>query len=302
MPNYLNPPDLPKVQMFPGVGTMSREWQNWFRDLYERVGGYYSLTLDEVEGDGVSDYTQPSTPIPSSEDSSEHTQPAIHHPNPTIQIIQLVESLRQHPNTYRILSDILRLSFTEPSPNLTKSVLDAFSILMSVPARSIYHHPVTAYEWIPADAVQAAGAKPATIGLNGGGFIVASFADNQEQQIQFNMIVPADMDRSQPCYLCAGWSSPTVSQDCDWEMTYLITAEDEDTEAAGTPSQSYQSSSATADGLVVSTLATIAAGTITPDDVCLHCVLERDGNDANDNLGDVAEVHGVSLRYTKNKH
>lgn len=160
---------------------------------------------------------------------------------------------------------------------------------------------VTKRRWIPANGVQAAGAKPATIGLNGGGWIIWSFADNQEQEIQYNIDIPPDMDLSADSILCVGWSSPTISQDCDWELEYLLSAIGDDTEAAPTASvQSYEESSGTADGLVLSQMATIAGGTIT-DELCIHCVLMRDGNDANDTLGDVAEVHGVALVYVANK-
>ena len=156
--------------------------------------------------------------------------------------------------------------------------------------------------WISASAIRAAGVKAATVGLNGGGYLVASFADNQEQQIQYNLPIPEDMDRSADCTLRVGWSSPTTSQDCDWEITWLATAEDDDTEAAGTTDTGFYESSGTADGLVVSSLETIAGGTLGASDVCLHIVLERDGNDAGDTLGAVAEVHGVCLRYVSNKH
>jgi hypothetical protein len=157
---------------------------------------------------------------------------------------------------------------------------------------------VVQYEWISASAVQAAGAKPATIGVNGGGWVVASFADNQEQQIQANIKVPADMDTGTDSYICLGWSSPTISSVCDWEVEVLVTALNEDTEGASTVSlQSNETSSATADGLVVSSF-TIPNANIGTSDVCLHIVVQRDGNDAADTLGDVAELHGIILKYT----
>lgn len=159
---------------------------------------------------------------------------------------------------------------------------------------------VTKYSWMPANAVQAAGVKPATITINGSGFIVASFADGQEQQVQCNIQIPQDCDTTENVYVCIGWSSPTISQDCDWEVTWLVTKLNENTDQAGAPIQSYEESSGTANGLVFS-LFTIAAANIDSDDLCLHLFIERDGNDANDNLGDVAELHGIALKYTANK-
>jgi len=156
-----------------------------------------------------------------------------------------------------------------------------------------------AREWLPAGAIRAAGVKPATLTLNGAGFLVLSFADGQEQYGQSNLIIPDDIDRAIACYICVGWSSPTTSQDCDWEIEYLITAEDDDTDQAGTTAQDYAESSATADGLVVSSIATIAGGTISADDICIHTQVMRDGDDGSDNLGDVAELHGMALLYTR---
>jgi hypothetical protein len=154
----------------------------------------------------------------------------------------------------------------------------------------------TRYEWISVSAVRAAGVKPATVTVNGNGFVVASFADNQEQQIQANLKIPDMIDTSQPISICVGWSSPATGADCDWELTYLVTAMNEATDAAGATVQSYETSSAVADGLVVSELGSI---TVSSGDICIHVILERDGNDANDTLGAVAEVHGLALKYTR---
>jgi hypothetical protein len=157
---------------------------------------------------------------------------------------------------------------------------------------------VTKYTWMSASATRAAGAKPATIGLNGSGWIVASFADGQEEQIQANIMIPPDADPDANIAICIGWSSPTISQNCDWEVTYLVTAANEDTDQAGVLVQSFEASSAVADGLVISALGNID---IDSGDVCVHVVVERDGNDVLDTLGDVAEVHGLALRYTADK-
>jgi len=114
------------------------------------------------------------------------------------------------------------------------------------------------------------------------------------------MMIPVDADRDEAMQLCIGWSSPTISQNCDWEVSYLITKVGEDTEGGGTTVQSYEESSSVADGLVRSVF-TISASSIDSDDFCIHIVIERDGNDANDDLGAVAELHGIALGYTANK-
>ena len=153
--------------------------------------------------------------------------------------------------------------------------------------------------WISANAIRAAGVQAATPALNGQGFIVYSFADGQDRNVQFNMQVPFDMDVSKPCRLCLGWSSPAVLQNLVVDVAYLITAEGEDTEAAPTvQAGNIYASGAIADGMVIGRLPDIPGGAIEDNDVCLHFTLERDGDNVLDTLGDVMELHGVALRYT----
>ena len=160
---------------------------------------------------------------------------------------------------------------------------------------------VTKYEWISASGIKSAGLKAASVGVNGNGFIVWSFADGQEQRIQYNLKIPDDMDVSEDCYLCFGWSSPTTSQTLVYDVTYLITAVNDSTEQAGTAvTGNTATSSGTADGLIVSPGVTIAGGTIT-DEVCIHVIFERDGNNGSDTLGAVMELHGIALQYIANK-
>jgi len=160
---------------------------------------------------------------------------------------------------------------------------------------------VTKNSWLPASSARAPGVKPATYvdhGISG----AWQFADGQEEYIHTNLMVPDDMDLSEDCAICIGWSSTTTSQDCDWEIAYLITALDGDTSAAADATeQSYEESSSVAEGLIRSGFCVIAGGTIGATDVCLHIQIMRDGNDGSDNLGAAAEVHGIVLSYVANK-
>ena len=160
---------------------------------------------------------------------------------------------------------------------------------------------VTKYAWMPASAARAPGIKPATYADHGiaGAW---TFADGAEEIIHANLMVPDDMDLSAASTICLGWSSTTTSQDCDWEIAYLITAVDGDTSAvAAATEQSYEESSSVAEGMVKSEFCVIAGGTIVAGDVCLHVQIMRDGNDGSDNLGAAAEVHGIMLKYVANK-
>ena len=190
--------------------------------------------------------------------------------------------------------------FSGESTNEGSPVEDFFSHIPS-PIVLTGDGRVAKNRWMPASAARAPGASPATYvdhGITG----AWRFADNQEQYIHMNLMVPENMDTSEESTICLGWSSTTTSQDCDWEIAYLITAVDEDTAAgADATVQSYEESSSVAEGLVRSAFCVIAGGTISAADICLHIQIMRDGNDGSDNLGAAAEVHGVAFTYIANK-
>ena len=162
---------------------------------------------------------------------------------------------------------------------------------------------VTKYEWISASAVRSAGTKSASIGVNDNGYIIMEFKNGAENEIQFNIKVPDDCDRSEDVKICVGWSSPTAdpgddTKQAEWVLTHLETEVGESTDSAGTAETAVQaSSSTTVNGMVLTIVGTFSVST---DDLCTHCKLERDGNDANDTLGDVVELHGVAFQYIAN--
>jgi len=149
-------------------------------------------------------------------------------------------------------------------------------------------------EWIGASGIQAAGVKVATM-TKLGCSAAWEFSDNQEEEIQFNVRIPVRINLTLPVTLDFGWSSPATNKICNWNLSYDITAIDEDT---ATGCEYYDDilaeSSLTANGLTMqrSYITEIADG-----DRCIHFNLERDGNDASDNLSDVAHLHGVCFSY-----
>lgn len=161
---------------------------------------------------------------------------------------------------------------------------------------------VTKYEWLSASGVSAPTAAAATLETNDNGFLIYTFPDGLERYVRYNLKVPDWLDLSAKSFLCVGWSSPAQNLNCDWEVTYLITALNESTDQAGTnDTDNYETSSAVADGLVNSEIITFPGGTFGSDDICVHVILMRDGNDDGDTLGDVAELHGVAFGGIRNK-
>ena len=154
--------------------------------------------------------------------------------------------------------------------------------------------------WIPAQAIRAPGVKPATyvdLGISG----AWEFADGQEETIVCNIQIPERTLMTADLYLWMGWSSPTVSQDCDWEFAYLLRQLGEDTTAAAQQTlQTFAESSSVANGFVF-TIFTIVAAQLDADDKCLHINIMRDGNDAGDTLGAAAHLHGMCLKYKTDK-
>lgn len=149
-------------------------------------------------------------------------------------------------------------------------------------------------EWIGASGIQAPGAKPADL-VQHGCSISWEFSDNQEEEIQFTTRIPQRMNFSLPITLDTGWSSPATNKLCNWNLSYSITALDEDTSEA---CEYYQDvlawSSTTANGLTMYRYYLTEA---VLGDKCFHFTIERDGNDPNDNLSDVANLHGICFSY-----
>ena len=114
-----------------------------------------------------------------------------------------------------------------------------------------------------------------------------------------NIKVPDDMDLSADSYICVGWSVPNTSANMTWGYGYLITAENDDTEAAATTGTTQVTSSSTPDGLNVDSIATISGGTIGDSDVCIHMYIYRDVS--ADTYGNPVDLHGITLKYTANK-
>ena len=148
-------------------------------------------------------------------------------------------------------------------------------------------------EWISASGIQAPGLKPASmekLGCSG----VWEFTDGQEETISFSVRAPSKINLTYPTNIDIGWSSPAQTKLCNWNLSYSITALDEDTSIA---CEYYQdvlaTSSATANGL---TMYTFPITEISDGDRCLHLTIERDGNDATDTLSDDAHLHGICFR------
>lgn len=157
--------------------------------------------------------------------------------------------------------------------------------------------------WVPANAIQAPQSRPATL-VDHGISIAWQFSDEAVQgntkQIRANIGLPSDLDVTVAPELKIGWSSATTDSDCYWQVEYLYRALDEDTTAAAQQTlTSAETSSSTANGIVVSifTLQTPGAS-----DVCLHIRITRRSDDASDTIdGDTVELQGVCLYYTSNK-
>jgi len=160
--------------------------------------------------------------------------------------------------------------------------------------------PYPNYAWLSVSGVRAVGIRPADIKLNDNDFVVAEFSDNAEEYIQANLMIPIDANRSSNISICIGWSSPVVNKTCDWEITYLITGRNENTDQVGTMIQTYNNSSAVPNGLVTHHVLTLTPDNFSDVDVCIHIQVMRDGNDENDNIDNIVEIHGIAIGYTAN--
>ena len=153
--------------------------------------------------------------------------------------------------------------------------------------------------WMQAEAIKAPLANPATfadLGISG----AWQFPDNLTRYIICKLPLVTDIDTSVDAEVHFGWSSPTTSANCRWQVEYLVRAEDEDmTVAAEATLTQTEGSSATANGLNISTFI-IPAAALAAADSCLLLRIARLGADAADTLGDVANLSGLCLNYVSN--
>jgi len=127
------------------------------------------------------------------------------------------------------------------------------------------------------------------------------FADNSTRQVILELPLPKDIDRDEDVVLCIGWSSPSTTGNCVWQFEYLFRGEDEDiTASADDTLTKTEAPSSTANGLTMTEF-TIPSSDISDTDSCLLIRISRLGGDGNDDLGDVANLTGMTLIYTCDK-
>jgi len=128
-----------------------------------------------------------------------------------------------------------------------------------------------------------------------------SFADNKISTVILEMPLPLDIDRSEDVIADIAWASPSTTGDCVWQLSYLLRSENEPINAGADDTLSQTvAPSGTAYGLV-STSFTIPSADISDTDKLLILKLERIGNDANDDLGDVAYLTAMNFNYISDK-
>jgi len=153
--------------------------------------------------------------------------------------------------------------------------------------------------WVPSNGLRVTATNPATY-VSHGASAAWEFTDNTTDQIVGNAAFPGDWDTSTTgsVMFCAGWSSPTTSQTCVWRLIWGSTAIGDDT-TASVGSVSFEgTSSANANGLVVTSITLTGLGAT---DVCIHFTLQRTGGVGSDTLGAVAHLHGITLLTISDK-
>lgn len=128
------------------------------------------------------------------------------------------------------------------------------------------------------------------------------FADGVLNELHCQFRIPGKWLDTEDIYSCLFWDSPTISADCDWKVSYLLRAADEDMTVAAADGtlQSYETSSPTANGLVRSHV-TIPTTSFDVGDKVIVLKITRDGGDASDTLGASAFLHGIMMKGIVNK-
>jgi len=158
--------------------------------------------------------------------------------------------------------------------------------------------------WIDAAGIKAPGAKPATevsfgaLETSAWEFSNEAVEANQES-VSWRIAVLYDFDRTEEVIIRLGWTSGSTGN-CKWQLKYRWFSEDEDMTQDGEETLTVtDSASATANGLVVTTIEGINAPDAT--DATIIFKLTRLSADENDTIGDTVELHGVCFNYISNK-
>jgi len=163
---------------------------------------------------------------------------------------------------------------------------------------------VTRDLWIDAAGIKAPGAKPATevafgtLETSAWEFSNEGVEANQES-VSWRIAVPYDMDRTEEVKLRVGWTSASTGN-CKWQLKYRWFSEDEDMTQDGEETLTeVDAASATANGLVVTTIEGINAPSAT--DATIIFKLTRLSADGDDTISDTVELHGVCFNYVSDK-
>jgi len=152
--------------------------------------------------------------------------------------------------------------------------------------------------WIPANGIQAAGTKPASLVLVGVS-VCWEFVITSDKQIQVIFPIPLDIDRSHDMTVHIGWftADNNVAHVANWELEYKLIEPDEDVAGAanGTLDVSPNPSSI-ANGMVLTELGNITVGA---NDITLHANLTLDVSDST--ITSSAYLSGICMDYVANK-
>lgn len=154
--------------------------------------------------------------------------------------------------------------------------------------------------WISADGFRVPGTKPAAQ-VDYGIADAWEFTDGTDDTLFARVKLPDDMDKSAGMTIYIGWSTPTGSAgNCRWQVEYLFRQADEAMDAAADATLVDNfAASATAKGLVISTIGTTAVPNAA--DVCLTMRIKRRADEAADTLGEDNYLFGLCVEYTSNK-
>lgn len=154
--------------------------------------------------------------------------------------------------------------------------------------------------WLPATGMKSVGAKAAVFvehGLSG----AYQFTDGADDQIVGSIRIPNRMDREVAPTISIGWSATAIVGNCNWQLEYLWTKANEDTNAGAQDTHTEAATvSGTAEGMTLTTFD--ALDLPDSDDICLHFRLSREADDdPPDTLVGDAELHGICMSFISNK-
>lgn len=214
---------IPRIPMFDASGWMTREWQNWFRDLFTRVGGSDAPTNSEIISLVLSDFLKVV-------DNSELIQRLDSLEGQFLTFVENFSDITEQLTTH--LTEILAEDQNIDAIETTPLYDTGFFNITDIPAEQFINElPDSVFSsfFIGANAMVAQTLSPATLSTYNAIYPAYSFASGSTESVEFNLNYPrgADLNSATAAKIVIYWHIPisgsgSGAENVQWRVTPTI--------------------------------------------------------------------------------